>query len=61
MYFYDEFGQSVNQISLLPKSDLYHNFILLFCINIFIENFKKSSKIDFKIYSIFMNNDYKMP
>lgn len=41
MYFYDEFGQSVNQISLLPKSDLYHNFILLFCINIFIENFKK--------------------
>lgn len=59
MYFYDEFGQSVNQISLLPKSDLYHNFIL-FCINNLSRILKKSSKIDFKIYSIFMNNDYKM-
>lgn len=50
MYFYDEFGQNVSQISLLPKSNLhhhytqYHNFILLLCINIFIENSKKKKK-----------------
>lgn len=61
----------LNQIYIITQ---YHNFILLLCINIFIENSKKkkkkrtskndfpSSKIEFKIYSIFMNNanDYKM-